>query len=249
MSEVDPNAPIYPAAVRPDPLPMPRQLCDHFVYQKNLALERAGVDLATRTPMSAQKAWTLYGETMEKMSKVLSQWDADPGVVMEACFAYSRSKRHAEGPQLNMLGSAKYLLQAIAYHLEVPKDAAMDMMSKEAMLRHLAKDAANYEATLRQSMRQMWGSDDPAQLEDPTKVIEINMITSVPTLYRFLIYPKRLLVFPKIHPMGLTHIPEILETLRVDAKQRLWAERCEWTYLGLAGYYRVIQPRQEEGPA
>lgn len=220
---------------------MPRQLCDHFVYQKNLALERAGVDLTMRTPMSAQKAWTLYGDTMEKMATVLSQWDADPGVVMEACFAYSRSKRHAEGPQLNMLGSAKYLLQAIAYYLEVPKEAALDMMSKEAMLRHLAKDAANYEATLRQSMKQMWKSDDPAQLMDPIKVIEINMIASVPALYRFLLCVTS-------RPLGRALIPEILETLRVDSKQRLWAQHRGWKYVGLSDYYKIIQPRPDDEP-
>lgn len=238
MSEI---APIYPAAVRPDPPPMPRQLCDHFVYQKNLALERAGVDLTSRTPMEASKAWMLYGDAMEKMAKIIEQWDADPGVAMEACFAYSRSKRHADGPQLNMLGSAKYLLQAVAYHLEMPKDAVVDMMSKEAVVRRLAKDAANYEATLRRSMVQMWGSDDPAQLHDTTKAIEINMVASVPALYRFLLCPTS-------RPLGLALIPEILEDLRVNAKQRLWAQHCGWSYRGMATYYRVIRPRPDDEP-
>jgi hypothetical protein len=242
MSEIDPNAPIYPAAVRSDPLPMPRQLCDHFVYQKNLALERAGVDLTSRAPMSPEKAWDLYGDAMTRMAGIVEKWDADPGVVMEACFAYSRSKRHADGPQLNMLGSPKYMLQAIAYHLEMPKDAVADMMSKESMVKRLSKVAAGYEASLRQTMKMKWGSDDPSQLIDETKAIEINMVTSVPALYRFLLCVTS-------RPLGLALIPEILETLRVDAKQRLWAQHCGWSYRGMATYYQVIRPRQEEGPA
>ena len=236
------DEPIYPAAVRPDPPPLPRRLCDHFVYQKNLALERAGVDLTLRTPMLPQKAWDLYGTAMTKMATIVAQWDADPGLTMEACFAMSRSKRHAEGPQLNMLGSSKYLLQALAFHMEMPKEAAADLMSKEAMVKRLAKDAAGYEATLRQTMRMKWGSDDPALLHDHTHAIEINMVTSVPALYRFLLCATS-------KPLGAALIPEILETLRVDAKQRLWAQHCGWSYRGMASYYHVIHPRQEEEPA
>lgn len=236
------DEPIYPAAVRPDPLPMPRQLCDHFVYQKNLALERAGVDLTARSPMSPQKAWDLYGDAMTKMAAIVVKWDTDPGVVMEACFALSRSKRHADGPQLNMLRSPKYLLQAIAYHLEMPKEAAAAMVSKEGMVKRLARVAAGYEASLRQTMKMKWGSDDPSLLQDYTRAIEINMVTSVPALYRFL------LCVTSRH-LGILLIPEILETLRVDAKQRLWAQHCGWSYRGMATYYQVIRPRQEEGPA
>lgn len=67
------------------------------------------------------------------------------------------------------------------------------------------------------------------------------MVTSVPALYRFLLYPKS-------RPLGLALIPEILETLRVDAKQRLWAQHCGWSYRGMATYYRVILPRPDDEP-
>ena len=239
MSELKPEEPIYPAAVKPDPLPLPRQLCDHFVYQKRLALERAGVDLYERKAMSPDKAWDLYGDAMKKMAEIMTRWDADPGVMMEACFAYSRSNRHMDGPQMNMLGSAKYLQQAVAYHLEVPFEAAGDLMSKENTLKRLAKEAAAYEASIRKYLEMAHGSDDPDVLLDQAAAERISMLTSVPALYRFLICPLS-------RPLGLLLIPDVLETLRVNAKQRLWAQKCGWSYRGMATYYKVISPRKED---
>lgn len=233
-----PDEPFYPAAVRSELLPLPRRLCDHFVYQKNLALERAGVDLSTMATMSPDKAWELYEDAMTKMASIVKKWDADPGVVMEACFAYSRSKRHFNGPQLNMLASKRFLLPAVAYHLDMPKDAAEDLMSRAAMIKRLAKEAALHEATLRRFMQVKWGSDDPALLMDETRAIEFQMITSVPALYRFLMNVLS-------RPLGLAIIPEVLESLRVNAKHRLWAEERGWSYRGMATYYRVIQPRED----
>lgn len=229
---------IYPAAVKPEPLPMPRQLVDHFIYQKNLALERAGVDMYGRTPMKPDKAWTLYGTAMVKMAAIVERWDADPGVVMEACFAYSRSKRHMDGPQLNMLGSPKYLLQAVAYHLELPQGAVEDMMSKEAMIKRLSKESTEYEASLRRYLTLKFGSDDASVLMDEANALEMCMVTAVPALHRFLLCTLS-------RPLGIALIPEILETLRVNAKQRLWALHCGWSYRGMATYYAVIKPREE----
>lgn len=228
---------------------MPRRLVDQFVYQKNLALERAGVDLYGRAPMSPEKVWNLYGDAMTKMAAIVEAWGTDPGVTMEACFAYSRSKRHMDGPQLNMLGSAKYLLSAIAYHLELPRDAAADMVSKESMVKQLAKEALAYEAQLRKHLTQRHGSDDPWVLHTDAGALDMSMVTSVPALYRFLLCPIRHPEPPdfavKPNPLGLLLIPEILGTLRVNAKQRLWANHLGWTYRGLAGYYHIIQPRPE----
>lgn len=236
MSEV-----IYPAAAPKDPKPLPQQLLDQFLYQKLLALERAGVPPERRPSMSPEKARDLYGGAMEKMASVLSQWNADPSIVMEACFAYSRSKKHMNGPQLNMLGSPKYLLQAIAYHMELPKEAAADLVSKDAMLRNLKTTAAKHEASIRRHLTLAYGSDDPSQLNDERKAREMSMFTSVPAIYRFLICATSI-------PLGRLLIPEVLEDIRVDAKQRLWAQHCGWSYRGMATYYRVIQPRTEDDP-
>lgn len=235
------NDPIYPAAVKPDPLPLPRQLVDQFVYQKNLALERAGVDLYARSPLTPDKAWTLYGDAMAKMAKIVESWQADPGVVMEACFAYARSKRHMDGPQLNMLGSEKYLTQAIAYHMELPRDAAVEMLSRDGILKRLAKEAATFEAAIRRHLLATYDSEDPNILMEEKTALEFSMFHSVPPLYRFLICTLS-------RPLGRLLIPEILETLRVNARQRLWAQHNGWSYRGMAYYYQMISPRKEEAP-
>lgn len=235
-----PDDPIYPAVAKPDPVPLPRLLVDQFVYQKNLALERAGVDLYARSPMKPEKAWTLYGDAMTKMAKIVENWQADPGIVMESCFAYSRSKKHMDGPQLNMLGSEKYLTQAIAYHMELPRDAAVEMLSKEGVLKRLAKEAAGYEAAIRRHLLVTYGSENPNVLMEEKPATEFSMFHSVPALYRFF-------VCTLSRPLGLLLIPEILETLRVNAKQRLWAVENGWSYRGMAFYYQMISPRKEDG--
>lgn len=224
-----------PAPQIPDPVPLQQQLVDQFVYQKNLALERAGVDLYSRTPMRSEKALILYGDAMLKMAEIVKEWNADPGVTMEACFAYSRSKKHMDGPQLNMLGSRKYLLSAIAYHLELPKDAAEDLTSREAIIKRLAKEAALHNAMLRKYLESTTGGFNPDVLLDEDCALAMSMVTSVPALYRFLLCPLS-------RPLGRLLLPEILAEIRVNAKQRLWADHNRWTYRGMAAYYAVLKP-------
>ncbi len=227
-----------PNTPKKEPIPLPRLLVDHFIYQKNLALARTGVDLFARTPMNIDKAWNLYGEAMTKMAKILEKWNADPGVVMESCFAFARSKKHMDGPHLNMLGSADYLLKAVAYHMELPREAAADMMSREAMHKSLKRVAMTYEVQLRKHLQMVHGSDDPTVLLGEQAALELSMVTTVPPLYRFLLCPLS-------HPLGRLLLPAVLEDLRTDAKQRLWAQQCSWTYAGVAAYYNLVVKKHE----
>jgi hypothetical protein len=231
---------IYPAAV-PQPKTLPELLCDLFIYQKTLALERSGMDPERIPKVLPQKAWQLYGDAMTKMAAIVERWNTDPSVMMEACFAYSRSKRHMDGPQLNMLGSPKYLLQAIAYHLEIPKESAADMVSKDAMIRRLTKEAALHEASLRRFLVLKHGSDDRSLLLDEANALDVAMFHSIPPLHRFLYNVLS-------RPLAIALIPDVLVELRVNAGQRLWAQHCGWSYRGMADYYRVICPRDATPP-
>ncbi len=230
---------IYPAAAKPEPKPMPRALLDQFLYQRVLLLERAGVAQERITVMPEHKAWNLFGDAMTKMAAALSKWEVDPGTVMEACFAYARSKKHADGPQLNMLGSQKYLLQAIAYYLEMPKAAADDMLSKKFLIDRLQKEADQHREAIARFMNLKYGDSSPDLLRDERRAQELSMFTSAPALHRFMYCATSI-------PLGRLLIPQCLEEIRTDARQRLWAQHCSWSYRGMAAYYRVIQPRRED---
>ena len=231
---------IYPAAV-PQPKTLPQLLCELFIYQKTLALERSGMDPERIPKIPNEKAWQLYGDAMTKMAVIVEKWNTDPAIMMEACFAYSRSKRHMEGPQFSMLGSPQYLLQAIAYHLEIPKEAAADMVSKDAMIRRLASEAGKHEASIRRFLVLTYGSDDRSHLMTEKAAVELSMLNAVPPLYRFLYNVLS-------RPLGIALIPDVLVDLRSNAGQRLWAQHCGWSYRGMADYYRVICPREESPP-
>jgi hypothetical protein len=222
----------YPAAVK-KPKSLAQLLCDNFTYQKLLALERAGVSDVRLPKLSEEKAWALYGEAMTKMASLIEPWMTDPAVLMEACFSYSRSKRHMDGPQLNMLSSHKYLMQAMAYYLELPKGAVIDMLSVEAITARLAKDAALSEASIRQFLKLRCGSDDKSLLLDSSNVDALVSMTSVPPLHRFLFNTLSM-------TLARALIPDVLADMRDDAKQRLWAKHNGWTYNGMATYYHVI---------
>lgn len=217
---------------------MNRQLVAQLLHQKWLALERTGMDMTGRPPMKEDKAMSLYGDAMDKMAAIVADWGADPGVLMESCFAFSRSKRHMDGPQLNMLGSRKFLMQAVAYHMELPRDAAEDMMSKASMIKKMDTEAASHFASLRKHMELTMGSQDVMMLMQESKAAELAMHSTVPALHRFLLCPMS-------PTLGRLLIPDILETLRVNLRMRLWAESKGWEYTQLAAYYNTIQRKHE----
>lgn len=229
---------IYPAAA-PQPKSLPQTLCDLLIYQKTLSLERAGVPAERIPKLSEEKAWQIFGPQMTKMSLIIEDWGADPAVVMEACFAYARSKKHMNGPQAAMLASKKYLLQAIAYHLEIPNEAARDMVSKEAMLKRLEKEAMGHEAAIRNFLMSRYGNDSRNLLLDKEAATAVAMLNAIPPLYRFLYNVLS-------RPLAIALIPEVLTDIRDNAQQLLWAKHMGWSYRAMAYYYHTLAPVSEK---
>jgi hypothetical protein len=61
----------------------------------------------------------------------------EPSTIIEAAFAWAKRNRHPDGPMIQMLANRKYLLNALSYHLEVPKEAIMERRCKATILERM----------------------------------------------------------------------------------------------------------------
>jgi hypothetical protein len=84
---------------------------------------------------------------MEKMARLVKDWDVEPDVLMVAAFELAKSRRHPDGPFPNMFYSAKYLSQALGRYFDIPYEEVMEKRSAAAWLERLDAD---FEKTCRQ---------------------------------------------------------------------------------------------------
>lgn len=196
-------------------------LLTHYLYQKLKLLERAGKkDL--QTP-DWQKAAQVYGHHMEKVADIIRNWDIEPGLLMEACFAWARKNRHANGPLPNMLTSQKYLTNALMYHLEIPYEVLQD----RKVLDHLMADL---DGSFEQTAAAIAGRSAD----------EILTLTSYPLEHRVLMAWN---ATPRQDLVILHLAPELLARIAGDRRLDLWTRRHRMSYEDLAAYYNQLLPK------
>lgn len=95
-------------------------LIDNYLLQKELLLQQFRSPDRPSPRLDRQRAAACIKPVIEKMARVAQGLDVPPHMLMEAAFAYAKSKRHPDGPFPNMLGSASYLTKALSYYFDVP---------------------------------------------------------------------------------------------------------------------------------
>lgn len=211
--------------------PTAEKLLENFLYQKDLALERAKVDLASRSRPDMRKAAMVWGDAMEKMAVIVEHLSMDPALVMEAVFAYARSMKHYDGPQKNMLGAESYILKAMGYHLELPLGAVRERASKDFIIRKLDQDAEANMASIRRQLMDITGRPGVVGLEGAKA---LSMLNSFPVIYRFAMGVLN-------HDLVRYLAPEVLDTIRADRRQAMWLAAKGWSFEAIADYYNKLK--------
>jgi hypothetical protein len=207
------------------------KLLENYLFQKDLALEKAKVDLTNRSQPDMRKARMVWGEAMEKMAAIVDHLSMDPALVMEAVFSYARSMRHYDGPQKNMLGSESYILKAMGHHLELPLGAVRERASKSFILRKLDQDAALNMASIHRQLREMTGSES---VSGKTGAQALAMLVSFPVVYRF--------AMGVLNPDAVRALaPEVLDVIRADRRQAMWLASKGWSFADIADYYNRLK--------
>ena len=108
-----------------------------YLNQKDELRKRHGL-----SPLTNEKAVRrMMADHLQKMGELVTRLNLDPDLCMVALFRHARVKlRLPEGPYSNMLGSEKSLLDALSWHLNIPRDAVVAESSTERCIARVQED-------------------------------------------------------------------------------------------------------------
>jgi hypothetical protein len=185
-------------------------LTDNFILQKEKLLARAG----SRTQVNRERMNVTLHPHMEKVALLVQDWDIDPGLLIEAAFAWARRNKHPDGPLPTMLVSVKYLSKAISHHLELPFEVVAEKRSTKVMMDKIEED---YQRTL------------PA-LEKAGK--DVHMMVSSPTEFRFAFAASK---FDRYAMQMMA--PQLLELMARERKTTMWLQTKGLKYETIANAF------------
>ena len=188
-------------------------LTDHFIHQKEKLLARAG----SRTEVNRSRMNVTLRPHMEKVALLVQDWDIDPGLLIEAAFAWARRNKHPDGPLPTMLVSVKYLSKAISYHLELPFEVVAEKRSTKVLLDKIEED---YQRTMPALDRH--GRD-------------IYMMASAPVEFRFAFAAGK---FDRYAMKMMA--PQLLELLASDRKTAMWLQTKGLRYETIANAFNKL---------
>ena len=188
-------------------------LTDHFILQKEKLLARAG----SRTQVNRERMNATLRPHMEKVALLVQDWDIDPGLLIEAAFAWARRNKHPDGPLPTMLVSVKYLSKAISNHLELPFEVVAEKRSTQVLLDKLEEA---YQRSL------------PA-LERAG--VDVDMVVSAPVEFRFAFAAGK---FDR-NAMKMM-APQLLELMARDRKTAMWLQTKGLTYANIANAFNKM---------
>lgn len=188
-------------------------LTDHFIHQKEKLLARAG----SRTEVNRQRMNVTLRPHMEKVALLVQDWDIDPGLLIEAAFAWARRNKHPDGPLPTMLVSVKYLSKAISHHLELPFEVVAEKRSTKVLLDKIEED---YQRTL-------------PSLESSGK--DVYMMSSAPVEFRFAFAAGK---FDRYAMKMMA--PQLLELMARDRKTAMWLQTKGLTYANIANAFNKM---------
>jgi hypothetical protein len=190
-----------------------QNLIDHFILQKEKLLARAG----SRTEVNRQRMNVTLRPHMEKVALLVQDWDIDPGLLIEAAFAWARRNKHPDGPLPTMLVSVKYLSKAISHHLELPFEVVAEKRSTKVLMDKIEED---YQRAL------------PA-LERAGK--DVYLMSSAPVEYCFAFAACR---FDRYAMKMLA--PQLLELMARDRKVTMWLQTKGLRYETIANAFNKL---------
>lgn len=188
-------------------------LTDHFIHQKEKLLARAG----SRTEVNRQRMNVTLRPHMEKVALLVQDWDIDPGLLIEAAFAWARRNKHPDGPLPTMLVSVKYLSKAISHHLELPFEVVAEKRSTKVLLDKIEED---YQRTV-------------PHMDQPGR--DIYMMVSVPVEFRFAFAAGK---FDRYAMKMMA--PQLLELMARDRKTAMWLQTKGLRYETIAAAFNKL---------
>ena len=186
-------------------------LTSNFIHQKEMLMERSGV----RMQLNRERMSLTLAPHMEKVAAIVAEWDIDPGVLIEAAFAWARKNRHPDGPLPNMLTSVKYLTNALCWHLELPREAIIEKRCNSTILTKLNESFDMTRASL---------AGSPAG--------SLPFLSSYPVEHRFML---ALLLLDRDAMKQLA--PQVLEQMAKDKLAAMWLVSRGVKYEGVAAIF------------
>jgi hypothetical protein len=185
-------------------------LTDHFILQKEKLLARAG----SRTQVNRERMNVTLRPHMEKVAELVQNWDIDPGLLIEAAFAWARRNKHPDGPLPTMLVSVKYLSKAISHHLELPFEVVAERRSTKVLLDKIEEDYAAHLPALERA-----GKD-------------VYMMSSAPVEYCFAFAAGK---FDRYAMKMMA--PQLLELMARERKTAMWLQTKGLKYETIANAF------------
>ena len=188
-------------------------LTDHFILQKEKLLARAG----SRTQVNRERMNATLRPHMEKVALLVQDWDIDPGLLIEAAFAWARRNKHPDGPLPTMLVSVKYLSKAISNHLELPFEVVAEKRSTKVLMDKLEEAYQRSLPALERS-----GGD-------------VSMAVAAPVEFRFAFAAGK---FDRNAMQMMA--PQLLELMARDRKTAMWLQTKGLTYANIANAFNKM---------
>lgn len=183
------------------------QLLMEFLHQKKRILERAKV---ARMPASNWgRAVSMWGEHMRKMALIVDALDISPEVAMQAAFEQAFRNKHPDGPQMTMLTSEKYIVNALSMYLNVPALAIRQRRGSDSMLRAI--------------------DEEYLEVKFPEQLLEF---TSEDVCFRYVTARLR------NNDAVAAHLaPMVLDRLQDDRRMERWMNHRGYPYIDIAKHF------------
>lgn len=187
-----------------------QKLVSSFIHQKERLMERSGV----RMKLNWERMSLTLAPHMEKVATIVAEWDIDPGVLIEAAFAWAKKNRHPDGPLPTMLTSVKYLTNALCWHLELPREAIIEKRCNKTILTKLDEAFDQTVESLKDS------------------AVPLSFLSSYPVEHRYYLAICRL-ERDEIKQLA----PQVLERLANDKLAAMWLASRGIKYEGVAATF------------
>lgn len=194
------------------------ELLSQYAYQRSELIRRAG----GKATLDIQRLKDLHRPNVCKMASVVRDWNVRPSVVMAAVFDWAAKNKHPNGPFPNLLGSAKYLTQALSHYLQVPYEVIVEHRGTSAFLERMDDEFVRLREELERA-----------------GVTDLVSATSYPVEFRYLLSVTR---FDRRAVFFLAQ--ETLSAMTRDRRVEMWLNHRGVRYEAVARQFNQMKEKQ-----